>query len=124
MKAAQAMKRVNPVKGAIKRENRLASEIQEILCCCPAGLGLRKKNTKCEKRKKKKTNKQISALRDPGQAESYTAEAFKKFPLGFTPAGPEGPEEPCAKTSGTKKMKKEKKKELSPNQPLTSALFI
>lgn len=118
------MKRVNPVKGAIKRENRLASEIQEILCCCPAGLGLRKKIQNVKKKKKKKTNKQISALRDPGQAESYTAEAFKKFPLGFTPAGPGRPEELCAKMSGTKKMKKEKKKELSPNEPLTSALFI
>lgn len=90
----------------------------------PCRTWFKKKKTKCEKKKKKKTNKQISALRDPGQAESYTAEVFKKFPLGFTPAGHEGPEELCAKTSGTKKMKKEKKKELSPNQPLTSALFI
>lgn len=120
MKAARAMKRINPVKGALKRENRLASEIQEILCCCPAGLGLRKK---CTKREGKKTNKQISALRDPGQAESYTAEAFKKFPLGFTPAGPEGPEELCAKTSGRKKTKMERK-ELSPDELLTSALPI
>lgn len=81
----------NSLKDAIKRGNRLASEIQEILCSCPAGLGLRKKSK--HKKTPKKTNTEISAPRDPGQAESYTAEAFKKFPLGFTPAGPEGPEE-------------------------------
>lgn len=71
-----------------------------------------------EEKKKKQTNRKEK--KKTRQADSYTAEAFKKFPLGFTPEGPQGVEELCAKMSGTK----EENKQLSPNELLTSGLFI